>query len=35
LEDWVLLGMKLVHRLPVICGIDLNREPVLEPVDTL
>jgi len=27
--------MKLVHRLPVICGIDLNREPVLEPVDTL
>ena len=35
LEDWVLLGMKLDHALPVIAGIDLNREPVLEPVDTL
>jgi predicted RNase H-like HicB family nuclease len=28
LEDWVLLGMKLAHTLPVIAGIDLNREPV-------
>lgn len=35
LEDWVLLGMKLDHTLPVIDGIDLNREPVHEPVDTL
>ena len=35
LEDWVLLGMKLGHALPVIAGIDLNREPVHEPVDTL
>ena len=35
LEDWVLLGMKLAHTLPVIDGIDLNREPVHEPVDTL
>lgn len=35
LEDWMLLGMKLDHALPVIAGIDLNREPVLEPVDTL
>ncbi|MGA2771430.1 MAG: type II toxin-antitoxin system HicB family antitoxin [Bryobacteraceae bacterium] len=35
LEDWVLLGMKLAHALPVIAGIDLNREPVHEPVDTL
>jgi predicted RNase H-like HicB family nuclease len=35
LEDWVLLGMKLAHALPVIGGIDLNREPVHEPVDTL
>jgi predicted RNase H-like HicB family nuclease len=25
LEDWVLLGMKLAHALPVIAGIDLNR----------
>jgi predicted RNase H-like HicB family nuclease len=23
LEDWVLLGMKLAHALPVIAGIDL------------
>lgn len=35
LEDWVLLGMKLDHALPVIAGIDLNREPVHEPADTL
>ena len=35
LEDWVLLGMKLAHTLPVIDGIDLNREPVREPVDAL
>jgi len=35
LEDWVLLGMKLAHALPVIAGIDLNREPVHEPVDAL
>ncbi len=35
LEDWVLLGIKLGHSLPVIGGIDLNKEPVREPVDTL
>jgi hypothetical protein len=35
LEHWVLLGMKLMHPLPVIAGIDLNREPVHEPVDAL
>ena len=35
LEDWVLLGIKLAHALPVIAGIDLNWEPVHEPVDTL
>ena len=35
LEDWILLGLKLGHPLPVIGGIDLNREPVSEPVDTL
>lgn len=26
LEDWILLGLKLRHHLPVIAGIDLNRE---------
>lgn len=35
LEDWILLGLKLRHPLPVIAGIDLNQEPVHEPVDAL
>lgn len=32
LEDWILVGLKLGHKLPVIAGIDLNTEPGLEPV---
>jgi len=35
LEDWVLVGLKLGHPLPVIGEIDLNRAPVHEPVDAL
>ena len=35
LEDWILVGLKLGHTLPVISDIDLNREPEREPVDTL
>lgn len=35
LEDWVLVGLKLRHPLPVIGGIDLNKEPSREPMDTL
>ena len=35
MEEWILLGLKLGHSLPVIGGIDLNNEPVLEPVDAL
>ena len=35
LEDWLLVGLKLHHSLPVIGNIDLNREPTLEPVDAL
>jgi len=35
LEDWVLVGIKLGHRLPEISGVDLNREPSREPVDAL
>lgn len=35
LEDWVLLGIKLGHRLPVLGGIDLNQEPAREPVDAV
>ncbi len=32
LEEWILLGLKLGHTLPVIAGFDLNREPIHEPV---
>jgi predicted RNase H-like HicB family nuclease len=35
LEDWLLLGLKLGHTLPVINGIDLNKEPVYEPVESV
>jgi hypothetical protein len=27
LEDWILVGLKLGHRLPIIDGIDLNKKP--------
>ncbi len=35
LEDWILVGIKLGHTLPVIAGIDLNKEPQREPVETV
>lgn len=35
LEDWILVGLKLGHPLPVIAEIDLNREPIYEPVDAV
>ena len=35
LEDWLLVGFKLRHDLPVIDGIDLNKEPEYEPADTV
>ncbi len=35
LEDWILVGLQLKHPLPVIKGIDLNKEPVREPVDAM
>ncbi|MFN3466233.1 MAG: type II toxin-antitoxin system HicB family antitoxin [Candidatus Brocadiales bacterium] len=35
LEDWILVGLKLGHPLPVIGGIDLNKEPTREPLDTV
>ena len=25
LEDWILVGLKLNHKLPVLAGIDLNK----------
>jgi predicted RNase H-like HicB family nuclease len=38
LEDWLLLGLQLGHRLPVIYGINLNRnaaakEPAYDKAD--
>ncbi len=35
LEDWILLGLKLAHSLPVIGDIDLNKEPQHEPVEAV
>ena len=35
LEDWIVVGLKLGHTLPLINNIDLNQEPIREPVDTL
>jgi len=35
LEDWILVGLKLGHYLPVIDGIDLNEEPQREPVEAM
>lgn len=32
-EDWVLLGIKLGHPLPILGEIDLNKEPTREPLD--
>ena len=35
LEDWILLGLKLKHSLPIIKGIDLNIKPEYEQLDTV
>ena len=35
LEDWLLVGLKLGHPLPILAEIDLNRQPVHEPVEAL
>ncbi len=35
LEEWIFLGLKLGHPLPVINNLDLNREPVCEPLDAV
>lgn len=32
LEDWIIVGLKLGHRLPVINEINLNRKPNYEPM---
>ena len=35
LEDWILIGLKFGHSLPVIGDIDLNKEPTRETVEAL
>ena len=35
LEDWILVGLKLGHTLPIIDGIDLYRESVREPMEAV
>jgi len=35
LEDWILIGFKLGHPLPVIDNINLNQEPQLEKLESM
>lgn len=35
LEDWVLLGLKLGHELPVIANLNLNTTPTYEPLESV
>ncbi len=35
LEDWILIGFKLGHPLPIIDNIDLNQEPQLEKLESM
>ncbi len=35
LEDWLLVGLKLKHQLPVVDGIDLNKEPEYESLEAV
>jgi len=35
LEDWILVGIKLGHHLPVINEINLNRKPSRESMVTM
>ena len=35
LEDWIFVGLKMGHPLPIIASIDLNEEPFREPVEPL
>jgi predicted RNase H-like HicB family nuclease len=35
LEDWILVGLKLGHKLPVIASIDLNKVPARESMDAV
>jgi len=35
LEDWILVGLKLGHTLPVIGRINLNKVPIHEPIKAM
>ena len=35
LEDWVLVGLKLGHSIPILSGYDLNKEPTDESMAAL
>ena len=35
LEDWVLVGLKLGHELPLIGSLNLNTMPAYEPVESV
>lgn len=35
LEDWILVGLKLGHPIPILAGYDLNKEPINESVVSL
>ncbi len=35
LEDWLFMGLRFGHQIPVIGTIDLNREPKHEPLEPL
>jgi predicted RNase H-like HicB family nuclease len=35
LEDWILVGLKLGHTLPIIDGIYLNKEPLLDSMEAV
>lgn len=35
LEDWVLVGLKLGHTLPVLDNIDLNKKPEYEQLESV
>lgn len=35
LEDWLLVGLKLGHSIPILGGIDLNRQPERVTADTV
>lgn len=35
LEDWVLVGLKLGHELPLLGNLNLNTMPAYEPVESV